>query len=141
MAEMIYLRVYALSAGQTLLLLAVLFLVQWGLCRVQLRRPGLQTGLRLVYGLLWLFWLAVVLWITLFSRESGARDIHLFPLEQLLTVLMGGERELLRSAWMNGLLFVPGGLLLEALLLTERPRRRWLMMVLALLAGISSFWL
>ena len=37
------------------------------------------------------------------------------PLHQLWEYFHGGDRELLRTLWMNILLFVPGGLLLSAL--------------------------
>lgn len=61
-------------------------------------------------------WLLAVLQATIFSRSPGAYEVCLAPLEQLRQALRGGNRELLRSAWMNVLLFIPGGLSLAELL-------------------------
>ena len=51
----------------------------------------------------------------------------------LLSVLRGGNPEILRSAWMNGLLFVPLGMLLPELFPREWPLSRRL-----LVTGLAS---
>lgn len=71
-------------------------------------------------------WVAVVLVQTVVMRHgTGGRTLSLIPFRCYITVLSGGEKELIRSAFMNVLLFYPGGLLLRSL-----RRQRFLSMVL-----------
>ena len=66
-------------------------------------------------GLL-LCWLAVVLGQTVVRKSSDGNDaLSLLPFRCYITVLQGGEKELIRSAFMNMLLFYPGGLILRSL--------------------------
>ena len=58
-----------------------------------------------------LLWLAAVLYQTLGTREPGTDQSFLLPLASYREVLSGGRKELLRSNFMNGLLFFPAGLL------------------------------
>ena len=67
----------------------------------------------ILLGLL-LCWLAVVLLQTIL-RERGNTELSLVPFQCYITVLQGGEEELLRSAFMNVFLFYPGGLILQSL--------------------------
>lgn len=83
-----------------------------------------------VIGLL-LCWAAVVLAHTVLSRVEGTAVLSLMPFQTYITVLGGGERELLRSAFMNVLLFYPGALLLRSIL----PRGTGLLVVLGLFAA------
>lgn len=71
-------------------------------------------------------WTAAVLITTVFSRDPGGTyALSLVPLHSYLEILGGGSRELLRSNFMNVLLFFPAGIL-SRLLLTESssPRRK-----------------
>lgn len=61
-------------------------------------------------------WLLSVLYLTIFSRTPGDYGVNPMPLNQLLTVIRGGNRELLRTFWMNVLLFAPLGFFLPSLL-------------------------
>ena len=58
-----------------------------------------------------LVWGAVILAQTVFIRPVSASEPSLIPFWCYITVLRGGEQELLRSAFMNTLMFYPGGLL------------------------------
>ena len=68
---------------------------------------------KVLCGTMLLTWFIMMCYITLFSREEGNSGVALIPFHQLRQVLNGGTREILRSSWMNILLFVPGGLLLS----------------------------
>jgi len=63
-----------------------------------------------VAGLL-LIWTAVILMQTVLMRTVDNSAPSLVPFRCYITVLRGGEKELLRSAFMNVLMFYPGGLL------------------------------
>ena len=62
-----------------------------------------------------LCWSAVVLAQTVWLGRTNQRALSLIPCQCYLTVFQGGEKELLRSAFMNVLLFYPGGLLVQSL--------------------------
>ncbi len=69
-------------------------------------------------------WLVAVLWITLGGRgEGGWQEPVLIPFRSYYTVFAGGQRELLRSNFMNMLLFYPAGLLSGAVL--PKHWKRW----------------
>ena len=72
-------------------------------------------------------WTAAVLVITVLSRDPGGTySLSLVPLHSYLEILGGGSPELLRSNFMNMLLFFPAGVQ-SRLLLTESssPRRKF----------------
>ena len=77
------------------------------LCRRWEHRRWWKPGL----AVLVLCWLAVVLVQTVWIGRVEGRKLSLLPFQCYITVLKGGEKELLRSAFMNVLLFYPGGLL------------------------------
>lgn len=58
-----------------------------------------------------LFWLTAVLYQTLGGRQAGTERAFQLPFQSYAEVLSGGRRELLRSNFMNALLFFPAGLL------------------------------
>lgn len=63
----------------------------------------------------------MVLFATLFSRQSAvSHSPNLIPLHSYRELLNGGTRELLRTNFMNVILFYPGGLLLRMLLPSGR---------------------
>lgn len=82
-------------------------------------------------------WHIVILYITVFSRSVGIREAELLPFNQIITVLNGGNPEIIRSAWMNILLFVPLGVLYPEVLpeAVGRWKKSWL--VVALACGLS----
>lgn len=80
-----------------------------------------------------LMWVIAILYVTLLSRNSGDGAVYLLPFHQLLSVLRGGNPEILRSAWMNVLLFVPLGILLPELFPRGWPLSRKL-----LVTGLAS---
>lgn len=76
-----------------------------------------RRWLRICIGLMLAVWFAVVFWVTLLSRSSGGVvQSNWLPLHTYWSVLCGESRELIRSAFMNVILFFPGGLLLAALM-------------------------
>lgn len=112
------------------MLIALFVCLAWTLTGSVLwrRMPWGRRLWRAGCGVLAAVWGGVLLYATLFSRAPGVYEVHPIPLFQLRQALWGGKRELLRSAWMNVLLFIPGGLTLPELLpLGWTPRRRvWL---------------
>lgn len=67
-----------------------------------------------------ILWAFLVLYLTHFSRGASSLEPQWIPLHKLYTVLNGGNREILRSAWMNLLLFIPGGVFLYDVLPVKR---------------------
>ena len=81
---------------------------------------------------------AVILYLTVSERESAAvNGIYLIPFHSYREVLNGGNPEILRSNFMNVVLFYPAGLLAASLLSRKWPR--WIRVALPflLLAGLS----
>ena len=116
----IYVMIYALPLPLTLIYLAGAFFAWEAVCRrgreLSHRK---QIWCRLLCALALLFWLAGILCITVLTRQSGTLEVHRMPFHQLKEYFRGGPKELIRTLWMNVLLFVPGGLLLDA----QLPRR------------------
>lgn len=75
---------------------------------------------------------AVVAVYTVMVRDSGGQELSLIPFHTYITVFSGGQRELIRSAFMNVLLFYPGGLLTASLL--PRKKRVWILVTFCLLS-------
>lgn len=69
-------------------------------------------------------WLCAALYSTLLDRTAGHYAVHLAPFSQLRAVLRGDNPEILRSWWMNVLLFVPCGMALPELLPRTWSRKR-----------------
>lgn len=81
-------------------------------CRTFAGRRWLRPVLASALGV----WCAAILYITIFSRESGCYESRWIPLITYWLVLQGETTELLRSAMMNVALFFPAGLLICAIL-------------------------
>ena len=112
----IYRFTYSLPFHTTLTLLGLLY-ITWR--EVPKSRVGQYVQKRklvkpLCASVLFL-WLFIMVYTTVISRTEGTATIFFKPFHQLHVVLNGGSKELIRSAWMNVLLFVPGGLLLSEL--------------------------
>ena len=62
-------------------------------------------------------WAGAALWSTIRNRSGGTMDsLQLMPFHSYREVLAGGNREILRSNFMNVVLFYPAGLLFAAIL-------------------------
>lgn len=93
-------------------------------------RAGMLAGLVL--------WAGAVLYVTVLGREAGRAGGGFGTLlHSYRTVLAGGNPELLRSNFMNVVLFFPGGLFLGALLPRRWPRCARALVVLVCLGGLS----
>ena len=81
---------------------------------------------KLFVGCVLLAWIAAVAWATVMSRETELSEtaVSFIPLASYWRVLRGGNIELLRTNFMNTVLFFPGGMLLSALLLEQRDKRK-----------------
>ena len=110
----------------------LLAIVLWGLGETYTRRRGqLRRAWRWVNGGLVPVSIAAVLFATVIGRESGPREVYLAPFHLLLAAREQPEHY--RAMLMNAFLFLPLGLSLSALL----PGRRWLRVVLTVLAGLA----
>ena len=101
-----------------------------GMCLLG-RRFCRRSWWRKLLGSLLLLWTMAVLYATVVSRSGGSYgSFEIVPLHSYREVLETGKREILRSSFMNGLLFFPAGLLGAALL----PRRKilWLVFCVAM---------
>lgn len=97
-----------------------------------------------VLGGTFVCWVAVTLYTTLGNRDGSLQAVsHFRPFHSYLEVMNGGNRELLRSNFMNMALFYPGGLLGAGLLPVKR--RRWLrclaVVLVLTLMSIAIEWL
>ena len=136
--KVVYQFVYGLPFHTTVTLLGLLY-IAWR--EVPKSRVGLYVRekklSRPVCASVLLLWLTVMVYTTIFSRTEGTTTIFLKPFHQLQVLLNGGPTELIRSAWMNVLLFVPAGLLLFELFPKGKPV--WLKgcIIILIIAGIS----
>ena len=102
---------------------------------------GKHRQLHVFWSGLLLLWVGAVAYITLANRGGGAYGYEMLPFHSYREVLAGGNRELLRSNFMNVALFFPGGLLMGTLLPRKWPL--WLRLLtvgtamLALSAGVE----
>ena len=92
---------------------ALLFCILYRKCRC-------TSWLRPCLGIVLAGWSAMVLCSTLFSRGGGTHASNWVPMHTYRQVLAGASRELLRSAFMNVLLFFPGGLFYAGLMPENR---------------------
>lgn len=105
--ESIYLWIYRLPRKDAVALPLVGTVVFLGLRRKLERYRFWQWA---VAGLL-LIWMAVILAQTVLARQASGNALSLVPFRCYFEAYGGGEKELLRSASMNMLMFYPGGLL------------------------------
>ena len=125
----ILLQIYHLSPLQLvcwcLVILGGVFLLH--------RRFSHRRWWRLLSGMVLLLWAVAVLYITVLSRSSGIRgSFQLVPLHSYRQVLATRNPELLRSCFMNALLFYPAGVLGAMLLPRTRRSILWLVLGAAL---------
>lgn len=94
---------------------------------------------RIAVAVLLILWFLAVVWNTLLGREnvSNFSASSFVPFHSYYVVLAGGERELLRSNFMNVILFYPGGLLVCELLPRRWGRAKRIILVAVLFALVS----
>lgn len=130
----LFLEVYRLPGPELLLIGAVAILVWAALFRA----CGLDGRWRIGSGVLLLLWAAAVLWATVLSRGQGpVQTFRLIPLSSYWEVLTGGNPEILRSCFMNVLLFFPAGLLCAGMLpgrWRRGGRMAWVVLAFSLLS-------
>ncbi len=103
----------------------VLALAATGLFFWLRRRYGNQRWWKPAILLLLVCWAVVVVINNVAGRGNEIHQVSLIPFQTYITVFSGGQPELIRSAFMNVLLFYPGGLL--ALSLLPCRKRAWLL--------------
>ena len=135
----LFTAIYVLPIGYTFLGLLLLLAV-WS-CLQHWYEPlglGWKALCKLLLGTALLLWAFAILYQTVLSRTSGELIIHRDFFHQLKAYLFNnGDKELLRTLWMNVLLFVPGGLLLEALWPRCFPPWVCIPLTIILLTGLS----
>lgn len=136
--KVVYQFVYGLPFHTTVTLLGLLY-IAWR--EVPKSRVGLYVRekklSRPVCANVLFLWLIIVVYTTVLSRAKGTTAIFLKPFHQLQELLHGGPTELIRSAWMNVLLFVPAGLLLFELLPKAKPVWLKSCVIVIIIVGIS----
>ena len=135
MLQAVFLWFYCLSITDVVLFVIIvsagyLILRRW-LGEHRLWRP--------LTALLLLAWLAVIAVATLADRTPGIVPVEpeLIPFHSYRTVIAGENREILRSNFMNVILFYPGGLLVCELLPRSWGRARKVILVAVLFALVS----
>lgn len=89
-------------------------------------KPAIVTAL--------VVWAVTVLAYTVLGREERNFTISLMPLQSYIDAYYGGNEEMLRSSFMNVLLFYPGGLLLLSLF----PKWKWWLVVAGFMLASAS---
>lgn len=136
MLQVFFLWFYCLSITDVLLLIFVVSVVycvlrQW-LCKKRFWRP--------VIALFLLAWLMVIAAATLTNRVSSNSYVRpeLIPFHSYRSVMSGENREILRSNFMNVLLFYPAGLFFCELLPQNWSQRKKIIFIAVLFALASS---
>lgn len=115
--QQLVLEVYCLSERELFVCCVAGTLCYHGLHRRCAQKRWWSVGSVLML----LLWAAVVLWTTVLGREAGVEKVfRMMPLHSYRELLAGGNPEILRSSFMNVLLFFPAGLLCAGLLSRRR---------------------
>ena len=89
------------------------------------RKYSGEKWLRLCVGAALASWFGVVLWMTVLGRiPDVGYEAHWIPLHTYWAVLFGAHQEMLRSCFMNAVLFYPAGLFLAGLMPENRSYRK-----------------
>ena len=137
--QAIFVYIYCLPLWHT----AALIFIFAGCWRWMVQKKGSSVSRKAVlcakaiFAALLFLWGAAILWQTILSRNPGVPSAHWEPFYQLRAYFAGGDRELLRTLWMNLLLFIPGGFMMAAVL-PRRWRSVWLVLAFILLTGFSA---
>jgi len=85
-----------------------------------------------------LLWIAIITYATVFGRSTPTHNaISLIPFHSYREVQNGGNPEILRSNFMNVILFYPSGLLTASLLPKKWPWWFRIILIVLLFAGLS----
>lgn len=133
----IYVMIYAMPLWATVLLLGIGFCIWYMLVHWSLKANQNKWLWKLCCVAAFLVWGAIVLYYTVLSRTTGKLEVHWMPLYQLGSLLKDGPQEIIRTAWMNVLLFVPGGLFLHASLPRKWNSWQRVAAILLLLTSLS----
>ncbi len=129
-----FLWIYVRPIPQLILLVLA---VSAGFCLVH-RRWGHHALWKIGLLLALMLWAGAAVLLTVTGRESGGAITHsLSPFHSYRELLNGGNPEILRSNFMNGLLFFPAGLLFGSLLPRKMPTWCRILLTLLLFAGFS----
>lgn len=133
----IFTNIYCLPIRYTVYyLLAATF--AWRFIHQYIQYIGQIRVLRRICCVVLVLWGGAVLYSTVFARSPGVHEVSLLPFQQIYTVLDGGNPEILRSAWMNVLLFVPGGLLLSEAMFEDMEERKRVITVMIMAMVFSG---
>ena len=139
MLQRAFVDLYRLPMGFTVVCLIGAYFLWSVLTRYALQAGRMQrTWYGLFCALAFVLWVLGVLYMTVLMRAPGEREIHWQPFYQLQQLFAGGPKELIRTLWMNVLLFVPGGLFLAAQMPRKWPRWLCVLLVWMLLVGLSA---
>lgn len=134
----IYQFVYGLPFHTTVTLLGLLYIAWREVPKSRVGKRLQKTGRwKSICAGVFLLWLIILIYTTIFSRTEGSCVAFLEPFHQLKVLLAGGPKELIRSAWMNVLLFVPGGLLLYELMPSNKQNASSVLFVFIVITGLS----
>lgn len=125
---------YCLPMGQAAVLMVLAALAfRW--MDFRWRKYPLFTGLT---AAVFALWVGAVAYTTLGNRESGEQyRVSLELFHSYRELLSGGNKEILRSNFMNGALFFPGGVLMGALVPRRWPLRAKVLMGTVILGAFS----
>lgn len=132
----IFLWFYCLPMGDAVLLI-LLTTVGFLLLRERFgKTPYWETGIPLLF----LAWIAVILFGTLGQRTEGGNLSQpvLTPFASYYAALNGGSKELYRTNFMNAVLFYPAGLL-GCEVLPTRWKKGWKAVLVTALFALVSF--
>jgi len=126
--QSLFVSFYCLPISDVLILIAVATYVFLGIHRAQKDKLWWKLFVAAVLTA----WCAVILFATAAGRETGNHDVpSLIPFHSYLAVMNGASREILRSNFMNVVLFYPAGLMAAVLLPAKWPW--WVRILLPLL--------
>ena len=136
MLQSVFLWFYCLPIRQAVLLLIMISAVYLVLRPRLARKRFWYPALIVVF----LFWLGVIAFATIMDRtpSDSLLSPQLLPFHSYRAVLAGENREILRSNFMNVVLFYPVGLLACELLPKKWSRAKRIILVTALFVLLSS---
>lgn len=107
--------IYALSFPATIIYVLCLSAVWYSGKAAILKRTTHKNIWRWICALGMVLWIYAVLKATILFRGQKELPPIWTPFQQIYDLMHGGNPEILRSIWMNILLFIPGGVILPEL--------------------------
>ena len=135
----LFLSIYGIPISGTIISLILLLLLWSLITNLYINEvPAKIILYKLIFTFFLILWTFAILYQTVLSRTSSELVVHWDFFHQLKEYLFNnGDKELLRTLWMNVLLFVPGGLLLETLWPPFFPRWVCIPLTIILLTALS----